>query len=1028
MKTIYKKLLFLILFLPFSALAQIALGGTVLDKISKQPLPGVNVNIKGTAISTSTDIEGKFKLLKIKKGDIILFSFVGYKKTTFVYDSQKQININLEEETNQLQEIVVQVGYGTSKKKDATGSVTLLTAKDFNKGAIISVDQLLTGKVAGVRITNDGGQPDSSPNIRIRGGASLSASNNPLIIIDGVPIGDLNPAGVSNPFTLINPNDVESFSVLKDASATAIYGVRASNGVIIITTKKGTTGAPQYNYSSNVSIGKVGKKLDVMKASDFIKFIEQYHPTKTNLLGIDDPSTSAVDDLSTPQIEGRLISDTDWQSQIFRTAISTDHNFSARANLNKKVPFRASVGYAKNQGLVKTSDYERVSYSLKMTPKLLNDNLKIDVNAKGTYTNKNSIDEGGALYGAMSMDPTKPVYGPSYANKFSGYYQETILNGGRDFTNGATNPLAILEQRSRPERAIRFLGNVEFDYKLPFLKDLRAVVNLGLDASQSLIRESFANNAIQTYTFNQGTDPASNYLFNPGLNYLEHQTSTNKTMDAYMAYSKSLKGFVTKFDATGGYSYQDFRNDGFSEQFQNNLSTGIREPKIDPENPYNRYFLPLNLQAYFARTNFDLLGKYLFTATFRADASSLFQKDKRWGYFPAVGAAWKLKEETFLKNINSIQDLKLRIGWGKTGQANIAGTVGYFPSRPLFGIGNVNGQYLPGLNTYTALPFDPNITWEKTSTINLGLDFELFQGSILTGSFDVYKRKTSDLLAVVPSPPGQGTGGSEFIKNVGSIDGNGFELNLNVKAIRTDDFYLGLGGNIAYNYNSVTDLKGVSVVQDTGSGLNQTGVYLAFNPVGGQPYSAWVFQQIYDTKGQPIVGAYTDLNGDGKIDNGDRYYKALRPNWTFGFNSTFNYKNWDFTANFRGQIGGQVYNLKRLTNGNIQSGAPLNGTSLNNVLNFYDGSASPLFTNFNGNATFSDYLLEDASFLRCDNVSLGYKFAKFINKSTLRLSGSVNNLFIVTKYSGQDPENFNGIDRSFYPRPRTYTFGVNLDF
>jgi iron complex outermembrane receptor protein len=1028
MKTIYKKLLFLLLFLPFSVLAQGTLGGTVLDSKSNQPIPGVNVVIQGATNGTSTDFDGKFKLTKIKKGAKIVFSFIGYKNSVVTYDSQTSLTVSLVEESNQLQEVVVQVGYGSSKKKDLTGSVSLITAKDFNKGAIVSVDQLLTGKAAGVRITNDGGSPDSAPNIRIRGGASLNASNNPLIIIDGVPIGDNNPAGVSNPFTLINPNDVESFSILKDASATAIYGVRASNGVILITTKKGTTGEPQFNYSANISIGKVGKKLDVMDGPTFTKFIQQYFPGKTNLLGIDDPTTTAVDDPTTPQIEGRILSNTDWQSQIFRTAISTDHNFSARANLYKKIPFRASIGFANNQGLIKTSDYKRLSYSLKMTPKLLHDDLKIDVNAKGTYSDKNAIDEGGALGSALSMDPTKPVYDNSASNIFGGYYQETILNGGRNLTNGASNPLALLQQRQRPERVLRFLGNVEFDYKLPFLRDMRAVVNLGLDASQSRIRESFSNNSIATYTFNQGTDPATNYLFNPGLSYLENQTSTNKTMDAYLAYSKSFTGFVTKFDATGGYSYQDFRTDGYSLQFQNNLTTGIREPKIDVQNPNNRYYMPLNLQAYFARTNVDLLGRYLLTATIRADATSLFQKDKRVGYFPAVGAAWKMKEESFLKDVNSIQDLKLRLGWGKTGQSNITGAVGYFPSRPLFGIGNVNGQYLPGYTTYTALSFDPNITWEKTSTYNLGLDFEFFKNSILSGSLDVYQRKTSDLLATVPSPPGQGTGGTEFIKNVGSIEGKGVEFNMNVKVIRTDSFSLGLGGNIAYNYSTVKDLGGAQTVQDTGSGLNQTGVYLAQNHIGEQPYSAYVFEQVYAANGDPIVGAYVDRNGDGKIDNDDRYYKALRPNWTYGFNTNINYKNFDLTANFRGQIGGQVYNFKRLTNGNIQSAAPQNGTSINNVLNFYDGSANPLFYNYNGNAVFSDYLLEDATFLRCDNISLGYKFAKFVGKSSLRVSGSVNNVFIITKYSGQDPENFNAIDRNFYPRPTTYTFGVSLDF
>ncbi len=1043
MKTIYKKLLFLFVFLPFSVLAQSSLEGTVIDSKSKQPIPGVNVIIKGTPNGTSTDFDGKFKLPKVNKGDVLVFSYIGYVNQSITFASQKMVAISLEEESNQLNEVIIQVGYGSAKKKDATGSVELISSKEFNKGAIVSTDQLLAGKAAGVRITNDGGQPDSAPNIRIRGGASLSASNNPLIVIDGVPISDANPAGVANPFSLINPNDVESFSILKDASATAIYGVRASNGVILITTKKGTSGAPQFNYSSNFSVGTIGKTLDVMNGEEFTRFIleQSANPNnpqsdnfKTNLLGIDDPNDpddSPHDDLSTPQIEGRILSNTNWLDQIIRTSISTDHNFSARANLYKKIPFRASIGYSNIQGLVKTSDYERLTYSLKMTPKLLNDDLKIDINAKGTYSDKNSIDEGGALGGALSMDPTKPVFGESFQNKFGGYYQATTsLGNGREGMVGATNPVALLNQRTRPETALRFLGNIEFDYKLPFLKDLRAVLNLGLDASQSRIRERFSDNALATYRFNASTDPTINYVFNPGSNYEENQSNTNKTMDAYLAYSKPLSGFITKFDVQAGYSYQNFVIDGNKKIFQYNEKTGLRERLLNfpTQNPNDRYYSPLNLQAYFARTNFDLLGKYLFTATFRADASSIFNPDQRWGYFPAAGAAWKVKQESFLKNSKLIQDLKLRAGWGKTGQSNIGDN--RFPAVLLFQPGNSNSQYLVGSTTYTPVSFNPDLTWEKTTTLNFGLDFELFENSILSGSIDAYQRKTNDLLATVPFESGSTVSG-DFIKNIGALESNGFELALNVKVISTDDFSLGFSGNIAYNYAKVTELEGRTEVGDQGSGgIGGTGVYLAENHVGSQPYSALVYEQVYDANGQPIVGALKDRNGDGKITPvGDRYHVALRPNWTYGFSTNVNYKNWDLAANFRGQLGGQVYNLQKKDRGTVQAGASRDGTSLNNVLDFYNGSGNSLFNDDLGDfENLSDYWLEDATFLRCDNISLAYKFSKFVGKSSLRVSGAVNNAFIVTKYSGQDPENFNAIDRNLYPRPRTFTLGLSLDF
>ena len=1026
MKTIYKKLLFLLLLLPFSILAQNTVTGSVVEKATGQPIPGANVNIQGAANGVSTDFDGKYKLSNVKKGDKIVFSFIGLRTVTLTYDGQATLNASLDEDSNELKEVVVQVGYGSVKKKDATGSVAILGAKDFNKGAIVSVDQLLSGKAAGVRITNNGGQPDSAPNIRIRGGASLNASNDPLIIIDGVPISNENPAGVSNPLSLVNPNDVESFSILKDASATAIYGVRASNGVIIITTKKGTSGAPQFNYSANVSVGQVGKKINVMNSSDFVRFIQQYHPSRTKDLGIPDPNNNVADDPATPEVEGRILANTDWQDQVYRTAISTDHNFSARANLYNKIPFRASVGYNNTQGLVKNNDFERYSYSLKMTPKFLNDDLKIDFNAKGTITTKNSVDDGGAIGGAVAMDPTKPVYDSN--SIFGGFYQNTDLNGNRNLLEGATNPLALLEQRTRPERAIRFLGNIELDYKMPFLKDLRAIVNLGLDASQARIREVFADNAVATYRFNQGTDPATNYVFNPGKNYLENQTSTNQTMDAYLVYNKALTGFITRVDVQGGYTYQNFKVDGNSDRYRYNEDTGLREILFNPNNPNNRYYSPLNLQAYFGRANFDILDKYLVTATFRADGSSLFQKDQRWGYFPAVGVAWKMKEESFLKESNFVQNLKLRLGWGKTGQQNITGSAGYFPSRPFFEIGDPTSQYLPGLNTYAALAFNPNITWEKTDNYNIGLDFELFKDGILSGAVDVYQRNTNDLLAVVPVPAGQGLT-TTFIDNVGSIESRGFEANVDIKAVQTEDFKFSFGANIAYNYAEVTDLKGISSLQASESGLaTGTGKFLALHKVGQQPYSAWVFKQIYDAQGQPIPGAFVDLNGDNKINNDDRYLKALRPNWTYGFTTNFNYKNWDLVANFRGQLGGQVYNSRQITTGFTDRAIQGTTSGLNNVLNFYDGTANPLYQNFNGNDEFSDYLLEDATFLRLDNVTLGYKFNKFVRSSSLRVYGSVNNVFVLTKYSGQDPENFNAIDNNFYPRPRTYTFGVSLDF
>ena len=1012
--------------LPFGILAQNTLKGVVLDGSSSQPLPGVNVLVQGTTNGVTTDFDGNFTLTNIKKGDRIVFSYIGFKDETITYENQNTITITLQEDQKELKDVVV-IGYGTTTKKDATGSLQSITTKDFNKGAIVSADQLLTGKAPGVRITNNGGQPDSAPNIRIRGGASLNANSSPLIVIDGIPVDNTTPAGVSNPLSLINPNDIESFTILKDASAAAIYGSRASNGVIIITTKKGSSGSPEFNYSSNVTIGKVGKKIDMMNGKQFTNFIQTYHPSLTNSLGIDDPSTAVIDDLSTPEVEGRILSNTDWQDAIYRTSISTDHNFSAKANLYGKIPFRASVGYTRNEGLVKTNDYERLSYSLKMTPKVFSDHLKIDANAKGIFTNKNAIDEGGALGGAINMDPTKPIRDNSSTNRFGGYYQDFVLDGSGNPTNtisGQYNPVALLMQRTRPERAVRFLGNIEFDYKMHFLPELRAVVNLGLDASEAQIKERFSNNAMATYrVINSGAD----YVFNPGKNYEENQTMTNTTLDSYLVYTKSLNGFLTKFDIQGGYSYQNFKNDGNKEIYRYNETTGVREVLPNDNNPNNRYYNVLNLQSFFGRANFDLTNKYLLTLSLRADGSSLFREDKRWGYFPAAALAWKLKEEEFIKNINFINDVKVRLGVGKTGQQDITGNVGFYPSTPLFTIGSNNSQYLDNSNLYSALVFNEDLTWEKTTTYNLGIDFDLFKNNFLSGSFDIYRRETTDLLARVPLPPGQGLSDT-FIKNVGSTESKGFELSLNFKPVKTDNFNLEIATNVAYSYVEITDLKDVTTLSAGGSLPTGTNVNIAQNAVGFQPYSFWVFQQLYDGNGAAIPGAFVDRNADGVITNDDRYYKAVTPNWTFGFGINFNYKQWDFSSSFRGQLGGQVYNARKLTSGWVDRSIPTNSNSLSNVLDFYNGAADIQFQNYNGNATFSDYFLEDATFLRCENIVLGYRFNKFYKNSSMRVYGAINNPFILTKYTGQDPENFGAIDNNFYPRPTSFTFGLNFDF
>lgn len=1034
MKTMYQKFLLFLLMLPLSVLAQSTVTGTVSESATGLPIPGANVIVEGTNNGTTTDIDGNYTLNGVSAGNRIVFSFIGFANQVVEYTGQATINVSLDEDATQLEEVVV-IGYGTTTKKDATGSLTTVSSEEFNKGAITTADQLLTGRAPGIRITSAGGQPDAAPNIRIRGGSSLSAQNNPLIVIDGVPLDFVNPAGVSNPLSLVNPNDIESFTILKDASATAIYGSRASNGVIIITTKKGTSGAPQFNYTANVGFSKATDLIDMMDGKTFARFIQEYHPNSitnyeagirgtTDYLGIDDPTTDAIDNPATPEIEGRILSNTNWQEEILRTSVFTDHNFSARGNLFGKVPARASIGYNKTEGLVKTNDYERYTASVKLTPSLLDDHLKIDVNAKGIWVDKNAIDDGGAIGGALNMDPTKPVYTTAETNNFGGYYQNTTISDPLDL-DGQYNPVNLLNERRRPEKVNKLIGNVQFDYKMHFLPELKAIVNLGIDASRADILEKFGEFALATYQRDNDNDT---WVFNPGVNYRETQHITNKLLDAYFSYTKTFEGPITRIDAQAGHSYQSFVNDGYRTIYQYNVDSGLREERINEQNLNNRYYNKTVLQSYFGRANVDLFDKYLFTFTLRADGSSLFREDERWGYFPAAALAWRVTDEDFLKENKVINDLKIRIGYGQTGQQDITNVAGYYPTSAIFSPGDPNSQYLPGTNTYNALPFNDKLKWEVTTTYNVGVDFSLFKNNLFSGSVDVYRRVTDDLLVRSFVPPGQYLT-NEITQNVGSLENRGIEIDLNVKPISNENFSWELLGNLSYNFGEVTNLNNVTSIDATESGLPvSTGLRLARHSVGSQPYSAWVFEQLYDSQGNPIVDAYKDRNGDGQITNDDRYFKALRPNWTFGFGTNVNYKNFDLSANFHGQLDGQVYNAVKLVGGWTNRPLPNNTNSLNNVLDFYEGAADPRFETINGNIPLSDYYLENAAFLRCDNITLGYRFSKFVKSASLRIYATVNNAFIITDYSGQDPENFNAIDTNFYPRPRTYSFGLNLDF
>lgn len=999
-----------LIFFATSLVAQQNIVGTVTDT-NGNPLPAVSVVVQGTADGVSTDFDGNYSI-SATNGQVLVFSSLGF-ETQEATVNGTTLDITLLESTSKLDEVVV-IGYGSVTKKEATGSVAVLSDSDFNSGKIVSSDELLTGKVAGLVITNNGGNPDSAPNIRIRGGASLNANNNPLIVIDGIPLDIVSPAGVSNPFTLINPNDIASFSVLKDASATSIYGSRASNGVILISTKKGQSGEPKYSLTTTQSISVVPESIDVMDGSQFADFIATYHPTHVDKLGA--------------TIGGQTTSyNTNWQDAIFRQGFSSTVNLSATGG-NINLPWRVSLGHTYSEGLLKNNDYERLSSSFRLSPVFLDGNLSVDFNTKLFSVTKNSVDEGGALGNAISMDPTKPIYDYSPDNRFAPYYQNTNVDGNQLKLDGQWNPVALLMQRSRPESVLKVLSNLELDYNIPGVDGLRVIVNAGLEASSAYITEEYDNNSLATYRFDSSNDDVNtNYVFNPGKNYREDQNISNTTFDTYLSYDKTNLGAISSLSAQVGYSYQNFKNEGTKELYKYNDDTGRREVMMNENNPTNRYFNELNLQSFFGRANIGLFENYLFTFSLRADASSLFTEENRWGYFPSAAFAWQLGDEDFVSGIEFINDLKIRVGWGETGQQDITGVVGYYPSIPLFELGSATSQYLPGENLYSAKAFNPDLTWEKTSTINIGLDFSLFDDNRLQGSVDVFQRETSDLLARVPVAPGQALS-SSFVKNVGDMESQGIEASLSVDVIRAQDANLSFYGNFAYIDREVIDLKGVPRVGAGGGLPVGTGVDIGYHAVGHQPYAAWVFRQLYDADGNPVYNAFADLNGDNQITNDDRYFRNFRPDFTFGFGMNINYKKASLSTFFRGQYGGQVYNGLLLTSGYIDRARPNNTNSLTNVLDFNNGAADPNFLDNAGNVKFSDYYLEDASFIRCESISLGYDFGTLVGGATLNASLNVNNAFLITKYSGRDPENFGGIDHNFYPRPQSYTLGINIDF
>ena len=975
----------LAMLLSLPAIAQNSvIAGKVTDSKDGSPLSGVSVLAKGTTYGTQTGADGAFRLSAPAGTKTLIITYIGF-ATQEVAVGTGTIAVSLVQTSGTLNDIVV-IGYGSVKKKDLTGSIATVTAKDFQKGAISTPEQLISGKVAGVSIISNGGQPGSGSTIRIRGGSSLNASNDPLVVIDGVPLDNEGVNGAGSALSFINSNDIESFSILKDASAAAIYGTRAANGVIIITTKKGKSGGLKVNFTTLNSVSNVTKQVSVLNG---------------------DQVRSIVNELGTTAQKAMLGTDnTNWQNQVYQNAIGTDNNISLTGGI-KNLPYRLSIGYSNLNGVLKTDNLQKTSVALVLNPTFFDNHLKVDVNLKASAENARFAAQG-AIGAAIYFDPTKPVY--SGNKNYSGYYEWVNPDGTLNSLAGK-NPLGLLNQRfdeSTPERSI---GNIQVDYKFHFLPDLHANLNLGYDAAEG------------KGTIYVPADAASEFT-RKGENNHYKQTKMNTLAEFYLNYVKDIPSIRSHVDVTAGYSYNNYLSTNYAYpdyQADGTINPSSALPNFPFDKPEH------TLISYFGRLNYTYADKYLLTATIRRDGSSRFAPSNRWGVFPSAALAWRIKQEGFLKNSRVVSDLKLRAGYGITGQQDGVGNYDYIS---YYSLSNTTASYQFG-NTYYQMfrpgGFYANRKWEQTATANIGLDFG-FLNNRISGSVDVYQKKTSDLLNFIPQPAGTNFA-AYIMANVGNMENKGVEFTLNATPVKTKDMTWDVSFNITYNKNTITNL---TVVPDDKNypgfeSVNINGVqgFAFINAVGGPKNTFNLYKQVYGKDGNPLEGLMYDKNRDGIINEDDKFKgKDADPTVFMGFSTNFTYKKWSAGFVLRSNINNYVYN-------NVYS----NNGRLNQILSsavIGNASTNYLTTRFSGNSDIqllSDYYVQNASFLRMDNFNIGFNVGKiYHNRATLRVSAIVQNVFVITQYTGLDPEISNGVDNNFYPRPRTYSLGLNLDF
>ncbi|MBQ3691038.1 MAG: TonB-dependent receptor [Bacteroidales bacterium] len=957
---------------------------------------GATVRIIGTTVGTITDLDGNFELEADMK-DSLAVSYIGYTET--IVRPGSNLHVVLQEDTREMEEVVV-IGYGKVKKNDLTGSVTAISADKMVKGAATSASDMLSGKVAGLSVISSGGAPGAGATIRIRGGSSMSASNNPLIVIDGVPVDDSNIDGMSNPLATIHPNDIETFTVLKDASATAIYGSRASNGVIIITTKKGKQGAPSISYAGSVSINTKRNDLDIMSASEFRDFVTSKFEAESE------------------QVKALGAANTDWWNEIFRTSVSTDHNISVSGAL-PNTPYRASIGYSDENGILKTSNFKRYTAAFNLNPTFFDKKLNIQLNVKG-IANKNRFASTDAVGRATEFDPTQPIYqeGNNYGNGYFTYTKED----GSPIDIAIVNPVATLECQKDQSDVLRSIGNIQADYKFHFLPDLRINANLGYDVSKSNGDKTIDDNSPLTYC-------SGNYKTGFGENTEYYQLKRNHLFETYLDYDKTFG--IHSLDVMAGYSWQHF----YSYKWTEYPYSAAKAAETGNEFYQDKYSYETEnyLVSFFGRINYTLLERYLLTFTLRNDGSSRFNKDNRWGLFPSAAFAWKIKDEVFLKDVDFVSDLKIRLGYGITGQQNLTGdgNPNDYPYMARYKYSQAGASYYFGNTRYDLIAptaYDAELQWEETTTYNIGLDFGFLKNRF-EGTLDLYKRVTDNLLNTVTAPAGTNFS-NQILTNVGQLENKGIEFSLTAHAISKHDLSWTLSYNISYNKNEITKLtfnddpsyKGVIHGGISGA----TGYNIQINAVDHPYNSFYVYEQMYDSDGNPVEKAYVDQNKDGQINEDDlTIFKKSTPDVLMGLSSQFNYKNWFFNFAMRASLGNYVYNNAR-SNREAWAGSQMFDPSgfLKNRLN------SAKETNFQNGEYLSSYYIENASFLRMDNITLGYNFDKIFNsRQSAKVYFTVQNPFVITKYSGLDPEiQGEGIDNNIYPRPVTFLLGVNLNF